>query len=91
MAIYGKFTVFSEADLRNVVRKFFSRDFEDVAWIKNIFRLIRVIIRTNSHVIWTCIWQDIHHFAKRAANTPLKTEIPACKLHKILRYRDAQR
>ena len=51
-------------DHRNVVRESFFRDIGDVMLVRNLFRLIRVIKRTNSRPIWTPTCEDIDHNAK---------------------------
>ena len=61
---------FLRTDHRNVVHKNFFRDFGDTICIKNLFRPIRVINRTNSWAIWTRIGEDIDHFSKWPAPPP---------------------
>ena len=51
-------------DHRNVVRQNYFRDIGDVMLVRNLFRLIRVINRTNSRPIWTPTCEDIDHNAK---------------------------
>ena len=63
---------FLRTDHRNVVHENFFRDFGDIICIKNLFRPIRVINRTNSWAIWTRIGEDIDHFSKWPANPPTK-------------------
>ena len=63
---------FLRTDHRNVVHENFFRDFGDIICIKNLFRPIRVINRTNSWAIWTRIGEDIDHFSKWPATSPLK-------------------
>ena len=63
---------FLRTDHRNVVHENFFRDFGDIICIKNLFRPIRVINRTNSWAIWTRIGEDIDHFSKWPAPPPLK-------------------
>ena len=63
---------FLRTDHRNVVHENFFRDFGDIICIKNLFRPIRVINRTNSWAIWTRISEDIDHFSKWPANPPRK-------------------
>ena len=63
---------FLRTDHRNVVHENFFRDFGDIICIKNLFRPIRVINRTNSWAIWTRIGEDIDHFSKWPAPPPKK-------------------
>ena len=63
---------FLRTDYGNVVHENFFRDFGDIICIKNLFRPIRVINRTNSWAIWTRIGEDIDHFSKWPANPPTK-------------------
>ena len=44
-------------------RNFF-QVFSDALQVENIFKPIKVINRTDSHVIWTCISRDIAHLEK---------------------------
>ena len=67
---------FLRTDHRNVVHENFFRDFGDIICIKNLFRPIRVINRTNSWAIWTRIGEDIDHFSKWPANPPPKKKFP---------------
>ena len=55
---------FLMTDHRNVVRQNYFRDIGDVMLVRNLFRLIRVINRTNSRPIWTPTCEDIDHNAK---------------------------
>ena len=61
---------FLRTDHQNVVHENFFRDFGDIICIKNLFRPIRVINRTNSWAIWTRIGEDINHFSKWPATPP---------------------
>ena len=67
---------FLRTDHRNVVHENFFRDFGDIICIKNLFRPIRVINRTNSWAILTRIGEDIDHFSKWPANPPTKKKFP---------------
>ena len=71
-AQYGTFSHFLWTDLENVVHKTFSEDFLDTLWVKNMFKPIRAINRTDSEVIWTRICEDIDHLSKTPANPPPK-------------------
>ena len=62
-------------DHRNVVRQNYFRDIGDVMLVRNLFRLIRVINRTNSRPIWTPTCEDIDHNAKITSFT-LPKKIP---------------
>ncbi len=50
-------------------RNFF-QDFSDALQVENIFKPIKVINRTDSHVIWTCISRDIAHLEKHGSRLP---------------------
>ena len=63
---------FLRTDHRNVVHENFFRGLGDIICIKNLFKPIRVINRTNSWAIWTRISEDIDHFSKRPATPPKK-------------------
>ena len=63
-------------DHRNVVRQNYFRDIGDVMLVRNLFRLIRVINRTNSRPIWTPTCEDIDHNAKITSLTLPKKKIP---------------
>ena len=67
-----KNSLFLRTNHRNVVHENFFRGLGDIICIKNLFKLIRVINRTNSWAIWTRISEDIDHFSKRPATPPLK-------------------
>ena len=67
-------------DHRNVVRQNYFRDIGDVMLVRNLFRLIRVIKRTNSRPIWTPTCEDIDHNAKITSFTLPKKKSP----HKIV-------
>ena len=58
---------FLRTDHRNVVHENFFRGLGDIICIKNLFKPIRVINRTNSWAIWTRISEDVDHFSKRHA------------------------
>ena len=62
---------FLRTDHRNVVHENFFRGLRDMICIKNLFKPIRVINRTNSWAIWTPTSEDIDHFKKWPA-PPLK-------------------
>ena len=64
-------------DHRNVVRQNYFRDIGDVMLVRNLFRLIRVIKRTNSRPIWTPTCEDIDHNAKITSFT-LPKKNPQC-------------
>ena len=74
---------FLRTDHRNVVHENFFRDFGDIICIKNLFRPIRVINRTNSWAIWTRIGEDIDHFSKWPANPPTKKKKSHFLLQKL--------
>ena len=57
---------FLRMDHRNVIHENFFRGLGDVICIKNLFKWIRVINRTNSRAIWTRIREGIAHFSKSA-------------------------
>ena len=61
---------FLRTDHRNVVHENFFRGLGDIICIKNLFKPIRVINRTNSWAIWTRISEDIDHFSKLPAPPP---------------------
>ena len=63
---------FLRTNHRNVVHENFFRALGEIICIKNLFKPIRVINRTNSWAIWTRISEDIDHFSKRPATPPLK-------------------
>ena len=63
-------------DHRNVVRENFFRDIADVMLVRNLFKPIRVINRTNSRPIWTPTCEDIDHNAKMSSFTPPKKKNP---------------
>ena len=67
---------FLRTDHRNVVHENFFRGLGDIICIKNLFKPIRVINRTNSWAIWTPTSEDIDHLKKRPANPPPKKNIP---------------
>ena len=71
-------------DHRNVVRQNYFRDIGDVMLVRNLFRLIRVINRTNSRPIWTPTCEDIDHNAKITSFTLPKKKIPNCVYQNIL-------
>ena len=75
---------FLRTDHRNVVHENFFRDFGDIICIKNLFRPIRVINRTNSWAIWTRIGEDIDHFSKWPAPPP-KKKTPIRRTNRIIR------
>ena len=62
------------------MRENFLKDFLDILLIKNMFKMIRAINRTDSRSIWTRLGEDIDHIGKIASNPPLKKEIPTCCL-----------
>ena len=63
---------FLRMDHRNVVHENFFRGLGDIICIKNLFKPIKVINRTNFWAISTRINQDIDHFSKRHAPPPEK-------------------
>ena len=67
---------FLTTDHRNVVRENFFRDIEGVTLVRNLFRPIRIINRTNSRTIWTPTYEDIDHNGKRTSFAPLKKKSP---------------
>ena len=67
-------------DHRNVVLEIFLSDIGDDLLVRNLFRLIRVINRTNSQPIWTPTCEDIGHFAKSPSFvSPKKIPHAKCK------------
>ena len=48
--------------------------------IKNLFKPIKVINRTNSRTIWTPTYEDIGHIAKKTSNPPPKKKKSPCAL-----------
>ena len=64
MKVNTKNQRFLMTDHRNVVRQNYFRDIGDVMLVRNLFRLIRVINRTNSRPIWTPTCVDIDHMQK---------------------------
>ena len=59
-------------DHRNVVRENFFRDIGGVTLVRNLFRPIRIINRTNSRTIWTPTYEDIDHNGKKTSFPPPK-------------------
>ena len=59
------------------------RNVGGVTLVRNLFRPIRIINRTNSRTIWTPTYEDIGHIAKSPSNTPPKNKSPHVhKAHK---------
>ena len=75
-------------DHRNVVRQNYFRDIGDVMLVRNLFRLIRVINRTNSRPIWTPTCEDIDHNAKITSFTLPKKKSPNAYLEKVMEATD---
>ena len=73
---------FLRTDHRNHVRENFFKDFLDILWIKNMFKPIRTINRTDSRSIWTRICEDIDHIVKIPSPPPLKknSHLPQLKV-----------
>ena len=63
---------FLRTDHRNVVHENFFRVLRDIICIKNLFKPIRVINRTNSWAIWTRISEQIDHFQNGLQTLPKK-------------------
>ena len=70
---------FLTMDHRNVILENFFSDIGDVMLVRNFFRPIRVINRTNSRPIWTLPCEDIRHIAKNPSNPPPKKKNPHVK------------
>ena len=68
---------------RNVVRENFFWGFGDMTSIKNLFKPIRVINRTNSWGIWTRASEDIDDLKKRPATLPPKKNSHMLKEKKL--------
>ena len=77
-------------DHRNVVHENFFRDVGDMVCIKNLFKPIRVINRTNSWAIWTRTSEDIDHFKKWPAPPPLK-KIPISLIENFLKPSEVEK
>ena len=63
-AYMALFSHFLRTDLQNLGRKKIFEDLSDTLWVKNMFKPIRAIDRTNSEVIWTRICEDMDHLSK---------------------------
>ena len=57
------------------MREKFLKDFLDILVIKNMFKMIRAINRTDSRSIWTRLGEDIDHIGKNTS-TPTLKKIP---------------
>ena len=65
------FSPFLRTDDQNLVSENIFKGFQDIIWIKNMFKSIRGINRTDSGAIWTRICEDIVNFEK-FPHPPLK-------------------
>ena len=70
---------FLRMDHRHVIHENFFRGIGDVINIKNLFKWIKVINRTNSRAIWTRIGEGIAHFSKSAPFPPSLKKFPIYK------------